>query len=65
MEHAGYGVLVVDDDTAIRQVLVAFFTDEGYAVFEAPDGMSALERMRSSPRHLVVLLDWRAGTRSS
>lgn len=57
MEHAGYGVLVVDDDTAIRQVVVAFFTNEGYAVFEAPDGMSALERTRASPRRPVALRD--------
>ncbi len=52
-------MLVVDDDTAIRQALVAFFTDEGYAVFEAPDGISALECMRTSQRRLIVLLDWR------
>jgi CheY-like chemotaxis protein len=60
MEHATYGMLVVVDDTAIRQALVAFFADEGYdAVNEAPDGMSALERMCISPQRLVVLLDWR------
>lgn len=52
------GVLVVEDDTGLREVLVDLFTSEGYAVYEAPDGQPALERMRTHPEGLVVLLDW-------
>lgn len=33
-------------------------TDEAYSVFEAPDGMSSLDRLRSHPDPMVVLLDW-------
>lgn len=30
----------------------------GYVVYEAPDGMSGLNRLRTHPTPLVVLLDW-------
>jgi CheY-like chemotaxis protein len=51
-------VLVVEDDVPTRQVVRWMLEDEGYTVYEAPDGISALERLRSSPQPLVVLLDW-------
>ena len=50
-------VLVVDDDTAIRQMLRLVLEDEGYAVREAMDGIEALAALRVSARPLVVLLD--------
>ena len=37
-------VLVVDDDTAIREFVALALQDEGYAVATAADGREALER---------------------
>ena len=51
-------VLVVDDDAEIRSALRLVLEDEQYTVFEAPDGESALTRLRTHPSPLVVLLDW-------
>lgn len=50
-------LLVVDDDTAIRETLRALLEDEGYSVSEAADGAVALRRLRQSPQPHVVLLD--------
>lgn len=51
------GVLVVDDDTDIRETLRLALEDEGYSVHEAEDGVIALRTLRESPRPFVVLLD--------
>lgn len=51
------GVLVVDDDTDIRETLRLALEDEGYVVHEADDGVVAIEALRTSPRPLIVLLD--------
>lgn len=51
-------VLVVDDDDGIRESLSDLLNGEGYLVFTAPDGLSALDRLRSHPSPLIVLLDW-------
>jgi two-component system response regulator FlrC len=50
-------VLIVEDDSSIRALLHAFLEEEGYRVYEAPDGKQALERLRTHPEGLVVLLD--------
>lgn len=50
-------VLVVDDDTSIRETLRYVLEDAGYAVIEARDGIQALEYLRKSPQPMVVLLD--------
>lgn len=51
-------VLVVDDEPAIRETICMLVEAAGYRALEAPDGMSALTRLRVNPRPLVVLLDW-------
>jgi CheY-like chemotaxis protein len=51
-------VLVVDDEPQLREILAYFMELQGYIVFTAPDGMSALERLRTHPTPLIVLLDW-------
>jgi DNA-binding response OmpR family regulator len=51
------GVLVVDDDTPLREALRFLFEDTGYAVDEAPDGVVALDALRRAERPLVVLLN--------
>ena len=50
-------VLVVDDDAAIRELIVETLGDEGYTVLQAPDGARALDILRRSAEPLVVLLD--------
>lgn len=49
--------LLVDDDAAIRETLHQLLEDEGYHVMEAPDGVAALDALRSTPYRMVVLLD--------
>jgi CheY-like chemotaxis protein len=53
----GTPVLIVDDDDCIRVTLRDLLEDEGYTVYEAPDGTSALQRLREHPDGMVVLLD--------
>jgi CheY-like chemotaxis protein len=50
-------VLVVDDDRDIRGTLRVALEDAGYTVHEAPDGLSAMDLLLTSPSPLVVLLD--------
>lgn len=50
-------VLVVDDDTSIRETLRVLMEDAGHTVIEAHSGIEALEQMRAARGHLLVLLD--------
>jgi len=50
-------VLVVDDDTGIRDVLRDILEDAGYLVDEAANGKSALRMLRASGHPRIVLLD--------
>ena len=51
-------VLVVEDDEGTREVLGEALAEAGYTVYQAPDGKPALERLRTHPEGLVVVLDW-------
>ena len=53
----GTTVLVADDDAGFRAFVAELLADEGYAVMQASDGASTLERLRQWPTGLVVLLD--------
>jgi two-component system, chemotaxis family, chemotaxis protein CheY len=48
-------VLVVDDEDTIRLAVADAFEFEGYQVFTAGNGLEALESIRASPPHVVVL----------
>jgi DNA-binding response OmpR family regulator len=48
-------ILVVDDETAIRDLIGTYLRDEGYQVDEAADGEAALAAVRREPPDLVVL----------
>ncbi len=51
-------VLVVEDDPLLRRVLVRILQTWGYAILEAPDGLSALEHVRAVPNEVsLILLD--------
>lgn len=49
-------VLVADDETRIREVLVDILTDDGYEVAEAMNGRIALEKVHLD-RPDIILLD--------
>jgi CheY-like chemotaxis protein len=52
------GVLVVDDDQAIREMLAEFLADIGYAVTVAEHGGAALAALAAArPLPQVILLD--------
>jgi DNA-binding response OmpR family regulator len=56
----GHTVLVIEDDEALRGMLVEVLRDEGYQVLEAADGERALDLLRADelPTDLcLVLLD--------
>jgi DNA-binding response OmpR family regulator len=48
-------LLFIEDDDAIRLALTLALEDEGYAVREAPDGRTGIERLRESEPDLVLL----------
>ena len=57
-EETGVGVvrvLVVDDDPAIRRLIIATLKRDHYEFSEAPNGRDALEVMRRQPPDVVVL----------
>ena len=57
-EPARKTVLVVDDDKDICDTLKELFEDEGYVVFIAHDGGSALTTLRAAePKPSVIVLD--------
>lgn len=48
-------ILVVDDESTIREVLRRYLEREGYLVSEAADSQAALEALASDPPALIVL----------
>ncbi len=53
-ENHQINILIVDDEEKAIQVLQDFFITEGYGVFTAENGRSALERISTNPIDLVV-----------
>ncbi len=50
-------VLIIDDEQLIRMALCRVFSQRGYEVFEATDGVEGL-RLWKSHRPDLVMLDW-------
>jgi len=48
-------ILVVDDDPEIRDVLHMYLRNEGYRVWEAEDGVQALEILQQQKINLIIL----------
>ena len=48
-------ILVVDDEPALRELLVDVLTDEGYTVLAAPDGRRALDLVPTERPDLLLL----------
>jgi len=48
-------ILVVDDDEVIRESLAFCLQQEGYQVTEATDGLDALEKIKLSHYHIIIL----------
>lgn len=49
-------ILLAEDDTMVRPVLVAFLSRQGYKVLEAGDGLEALELWESRRPEVGILL---------
>jgi DNA-binding response OmpR family regulator len=54
---AGEVILVVEDDDNVRQLLVDIFTESGYAVRQAVDGLAGLDVLRAEGRIDLVVTD--------
>jgi CheY-like chemotaxis protein len=50
-------ILIVEDDTDLREALSEVLRDEGYSVAMAADGREALDRLRRDLRPSLILLD--------
>ena len=50
-------VLIVDDETDIRESLKEIFEDEGYVVSTAANGAEALERLKNEDPPCAMVLD--------
>ncbi|HPZ09624.1 MAG TPA: response regulator [Candidatus Eremiobacteraeota bacterium] len=48
-------ILLVDDDEVVRESLAFCLQQEGYQVTEAQDGLEALEKIKLSHYHIVIL----------
>ncbi|MDY4594051.1 MAG: response regulator [[Pasteurella] aerogenes] len=49
-------VLVVEDERAIREMIVLFLSQQGYQPIEAEDYQSAVNKLSEKPK--LILLDW-------
>ena len=50
--------LIVDDSRATRSIIKRMLSGVGFEVFEAADGLDALQRLREIGRADVLLVDW-------
>lgn len=48
-------ILIVDDDESLRDLVTFYLEQSGYAVGQAPDGISAFDLLRASNYDLILL----------
>jgi CheY-like chemotaxis protein len=48
-------ILIIEDDGALRKVLLRLFSSEGYVVDVVPDAVCGLERLRQGVPAAVIL----------
>lgn len=48
-------ILIVDDEERMRKLIAAYLLKEGYEVFEAENGVQALNMFKSQSIHLIIL----------
>jgi CheY-like chemotaxis protein len=53
----GHEILIVEDDSALREALAQVLSDEGYELFSARDGLEAVNCLKKGNRPDVILLD--------
>ncbi|MBP6986140.1 MAG: sigma-54-dependent Fis family transcriptional regulator [Alphaproteobacteria bacterium] len=53
-----YEILIVDDESDIREVISDLLQDEGYQTRSAPDGETAIEMVKQRRPHLIILDIW-------
>ncbi len=53
--HGTNHILVVDDESDVRELLRKFLTRRGYEVDTASDGLAAIEAIRDNPPDIVLL----------
>jgi len=54
-------ILIIDDESAIRNVLADILGDEGYRIYEASDGIEGLKLLKRHPIDIVFLDVWLPG----
>ncbi|MFO7639907.1 MAG: response regulator, partial [Candidatus Competibacteraceae bacterium] len=47
-------ILTIDDEPLVREILAAYLEDSGFAVSEAGDGQTGIEKIRHDPPDLVL-----------
>src|SRR5437763_14895472 len=57
MTEPDAGILIVEDDTDVREAMAIFLAGEGYKVVEAGHGAEALDQLRSATVFCLILLD--------
>src|SRR5271154_6051336 len=56
-----HNILIVDDESSIRQSLAEILVDEGYAASSADSGQACLDQLRKSAFDVVLLDIWLPG----
>lgn len=49
-----YKILVVDDETSIREIVVELLASEGYKIFDAADGIEATQILQQEKVDLLI-----------
>lgn len=53
-----HSILIIDDEEGIREILTMSLEDEGYEIYQASNGVEALNLLRTIPRPDLILLDY-------